>query len=158
MDTKIAFGAVITLVTVAIWGCNKPSMSTPIGTTLLNSELTNLLEKEIHQNVGTTLTQRHEKRIFICPRGLAEIKVVIDSAQNEKTKSLYLINVTMIVTKNGDFEIEARDRGNPVNRGTERVVVMALPYLVTCSKVSRFSELLGQSLVEVYADGRIQVK
>ncbi|MBW4519920.1 MAG: hypothetical protein KME16_09525 [Scytolyngbya sp. HA4215-MV1] len=158
MNTKTAFKAVITLVIVAIWGCNTPSMPTPIGTTLLNSELTNFLDKEIHQNVSKARTQRHEKRIFICPKGLAEIKVVIGSAQNEKTKSLYLTHVTMIVIKNGDFEIEAKDQGNPVNRGNESVVVMAVPYLVTCSKVSRFSELLGQSWVEVYADGRIQVK
>lgn len=35
---------------------------------------------------------------------------------------------------------------------------MAVPYLINCSKVSRFNELFGQSLVEVYADGRVQVR
>ena len=158
MDTKIALKAVITLLTVAIWGCNQPSIPTRIGTTLLNSEPMKLIDQETHQTMSKARTQRYEKRVFICPKDLAEIKVTISSAQNEKTKSLDLTQVTMIVTQNEEFEIAVKDQGNPINQETESAAVMAVPYLVTCSKVSRFSELLGQSLVEVYADGRIQVK
>lgn len=156
--SPFALKAVITLITVAIWGCNAPSMPTPIGTTLLNSKPTHFIDKETHQNLSKARTQKYEKHVFICPKGLAEIKVMIGSAQSEKTQSLYLTDVTMMVTQNGDFEIEATDQGKPINRGTESVAVMAVPYLVTCSKVSRFRQFLGQSLIEVYADGRIQVK
>lgn len=143
---------------ITIWGCNQPSVPTPTGEILLDAGLTNLLEKDIRQQLDTASTQQHEKTVAVCPEGSAEMKVVIDSAQQEEINTLYLTNVTMTLIKNDGFQIELGERGNPVNLGTESAVVMAVPYLVSCSKVSRLSKLSGQSLVEVYADGRVQVQ
>lgn len=155
---KMLFGVTVTLVIMTMWGCNTPSVPTAVNKTLLNSDLTSLLEEEARQPLDITNAQQHEKIVSICPEDSAKLKVVIDSIQGEQTTSQYLTKVTMTVAQNGGFQIEPGDRGTPTNLGNENAVVMAVPYLITCSKVRRFSELSGQSLVEVYADGRVQVR
>ncbi|MBX2863092.1 MAG: hypothetical protein KTR27_06015 [Leptolyngbyaceae cyanobacterium MAG.088] len=158
LTTKMPFGVAVTLAVMTMWGCNQPSVATAVNETLLSSELTSLLEEEIRQQLDTVNPQQHEKTVSVCPENLAEINVVIDSAQDKQTSALYLTKVTMIVTQNGGFQIEAGDRGNPINVDDESTPVMAVPYLINCSKVSRFNTLFGQSMVEVYADGRVQVR
>lgn len=149
---KLSFRVAVTLSTIAIWGCNQPSVPTPVDKTILETDLTNLIEKDVRQKLDTTNIQQTEKTISICPEDLAEINVVTDSVHDEQANSLYLTNVTMTVTQNGGFDITVGDQGSPINVGTESAVVMAIPYLITCSKVSYFNSLTGQSLAEVSAD------
>ncbi|MEM7062449.1 MAG: hypothetical protein AAF572_04710 [Cyanobacteria bacterium P01_B01_bin.77] len=155
---KTPFKLAAMLATGTIVGCNQPSVPTPTGETLLDSELINLIEEDVRQKLDIANTQQHEKTVAICPENSAEMKIVIDSAKDEETNSLYLINVAMTLTKNDSFQIDAGEHGNPVNLGDESTVIMALPYLISCSKVSRFSQLSAQSLIEVYADGYVKVQ
>ncbi len=158
LTTKMPFGVAVMLVFMTILGCNQPSVPTAANETLLNSDLTSLLEEEVGQQLDWANPQQHEKTVAVCPENLAKVNVVIDSAQDNKTSALYLTQVTMTVAQNGGFQIESGDRGELTNLGDESSVVMVVPYLINCSKVSRFNELFGQSMIEVYADGRVQVR
>ena len=156
LKTPFKIGAMLAI--AFTFGCNQPSVPTPIGKTLLNSELTNLIEENIEQQLETVNTQQHEKTVAICSENSAEIKIVINSVQDRKTKSLYLINITVTLTKNNSFQIDIGEHGNPVNMGDQSNVIMALPYLISCSKVSRFSQSFTQNLIEVHADGYVKVQ
>ena len=149
---KLPFRLAATLSIMALWGCNQPSVPTPPGKIILEAELTNLLEDEVSQNLDLTNVQQTEKTVSICPEDLAEITVVTDSVEDKQTKALYLTNVTMIVTQNGGFEITAGEQGNPINVGTETAGIMAVPYLVSCSKVNYLNALTGQTWVDVSAN------
>ncbi|MBT9316340.1 hypothetical protein [Leptothoe spongobia] len=156
LNTPFKITAMLAIATIV--GCNQPSVPTPTGETLLDSELTNLIAEDVRQQLDIANTQKHEKTVAICPENSAEMKIVIESAQDEKTNSLYLINVAMTLTKNDGFQIGAGEHGNPVNLGDESTVIMALSYLISCSKVSHFNQLSAQSLIEVHADGSVNVQ
>lgn len=49
--TKMSFGMALMLAMMTILGCNQPSVPTAVNETLLNSDLTSLLEEKLGQQL-----------------------------------------------------------------------------------------------------------
>lgn len=131
--------------------CNKPSLATPAGTTILKTTFTPEQGGPPSALTGTAPT-RHVSTIPVAD-GAAEVEVRLDVLQRPDGKYLHAVEVVATKSGGGTLTAEIPQGMSPVNRGTPEQVLASLTLMTTWNHATPMKTSLRQTSIQIAGDG-----